>query len=214
VLVLLPGSTVEQTSPNIAVGSSESVWLIYCTRYPLSPRVCCSSRSPTSAGSPRNPKHQQPSSALSRNSRSPTGHSPLLGRVNYHHSKHVAISRSTFLSFFHAYAYYDNRLYLPECRHFPLPARLRERALAGHATQLTPRRVVRHRPSWCFESGPDRTPTGSIDLGVGNYPPSMWGSSAFDDALRSFGEDPATFMANPTAVNFHQHACAAPVAGE
>ncbi|KAH9003235.1 hypothetical protein EDB83DRAFT_2468309, partial [Lactarius deliciosus] len=27
----------------------------------------------------------------------------------------------------------------------------------------------------------------------------MCGSSAFDDALRSLGEDPATFMANPTA---------------
>ncbi|KAH9170899.1 hypothetical protein EDB89DRAFT_1974888 [Lactarius sanguifluus] len=42
-------------------------------------------------------------------------------------------------------------------------------------------------------------PPGSIDLGVGNYPPGMCGSSAFDDALRSLGEDPATFMANPTA---------------
>ncbi|KAI9429971.1 hypothetical protein H4582DRAFT_1592075 [Lactarius indigo] len=42
-------------------------------------------------------------------------------------------------------------------------------------------------------------PPGSIDLGVGNYPPSMCGSSAFDDAMRSLGEDPATFMANPTA---------------
>ncbi|KAH9033707.1 hypothetical protein EDB83DRAFT_2417693, partial [Lactarius deliciosus] len=35
-------------------------------------------------------------------------------------------------------------------------------------------------------------PPGSIDLGVGNYPPGMCGSSAFDDALRSLGEDPAT----------------------
>ena len=42
-------------------------------------------------------------------------------------------------------------------------------------------------------------PPGSIDVGVGNYPPGMCGSSAFDDALRSLGEDPATFMANPTA---------------
>ena len=42
-------------------------------------------------------------------------------------------------------------------------------------------------------------PPGSIDLGVGNYPPGMCGSSAFDDALRSLGEDPDTFMANPTA---------------
>ncbi|KAH9020715.1 hypothetical protein EDB85DRAFT_2194232 [Lactarius pseudohatsudake] len=42
-------------------------------------------------------------------------------------------------------------------------------------------------------------PTGSIELGVGNYPPGMCGSSAFDDALCSLGEDPVTFMANPTA---------------
>jgi hypothetical protein len=42
-------------------------------------------------------------------------------------------------------------------------------------------------------------PPGSIDLGVGNYPPGMCGSSAFDDALRSLGEDPDTFMSNPTA---------------
>lgn len=42
-------------------------------------------------------------------------------------------------------------------------------------------------------------PPGSINLGVGNYPPGMCGSSAFDDALRSLGEDPATFMTNPTA---------------
>jgi hypothetical protein len=41
-------------------------------------------------------------------------------------------------------------------------------------------------------------PPGSINLGVGNYPPGMCGSSAFDDALRSLGEDPATFMTNPT----------------
>ena len=41
-------------------------------------------------------------------------------------------------------------------------------------------------------------PPGSIDLGVGNYPPGMCGSSAFDDALRSLGEDPDTFM-YPTA---------------
>ncbi|KAH9014844.1 hypothetical protein EDB85DRAFT_2028627 [Lactarius pseudohatsudake] len=42
-------------------------------------------------------------------------------------------------------------------------------------------------------------PPGSINLGVGNYLPGMCGSSAFDDALRSLGEDPTTFMANPTA---------------
>jgi hypothetical protein len=41
-------------------------------------------------------------------------------------------------------------------------------------------------------------PPGSIDLGVGMYPPGMCGSSAFDDALRMLGEDPATFMMNPT----------------
>ncbi|KAH9020719.1 hypothetical protein EDB85DRAFT_2152899 [Lactarius pseudohatsudake] len=40
---------------------------------------------------------------------------------------------------------------------------------------------------------------GSIDLGVGYYPPVICYSSAFDDALRSLDEDPATFMANPTA---------------
>ncbi|KAH9170904.1 hypothetical protein EDB89DRAFT_2071362 [Lactarius sanguifluus] len=42
-------------------------------------------------------------------------------------------------------------------------------------------------------------PPGSIELGVGNYPPGMCGSSAFDDALCSLGEDPTTFMANPPA---------------
>src|SRR6266702_2516033 len=42
-------------------------------------------------------------------------------------------------------------------------------------------------------------PPGSIDLVVGNYPPGMCGSSAFDDALRSLGDDLATFMSNPTA---------------
>jgi hypothetical protein len=47
-------------------------------------------------------------------------------------------------------------------------------------------------------SGLTARPPGSIDLGVGNYPPGMCGSSAFDDALRSLGEDPATFMTNPT----------------
>jgi hypothetical protein len=41
-------------------------------------------------------------------------------------------------------------------------------------------------------------PPGSIDLGVGAYPPGMCGSSAFDDALRMLGEDPTTFMSNPT----------------
>ncbi|KAI0249620.1 hypothetical protein BJV78DRAFT_656455 [Lactifluus subvellereus] len=41
-------------------------------------------------------------------------------------------------------------------------------------------------------------PPGSIDLGVGMYPPGMCGSSAFDDALRILGEDPTTFMSNPT----------------
>ncbi|KAH9020723.1 hypothetical protein EDB85DRAFT_2152907 [Lactarius pseudohatsudake] len=49
-------------------------------------------------------------------------------------------------------------------------------------------------------AGPRLTarPPGSIDLGVGNYPPGMCGSSAFD-ALRSLSENPTTFMANPTA---------------
>ncbi|KAI0249615.1 hypothetical protein BJV78DRAFT_1226145 [Lactifluus subvellereus] len=41
-------------------------------------------------------------------------------------------------------------------------------------------------------------PPGSIDPGVGVYPPIMCGSSAFDDALRILGEDPTTFSSNPT----------------
>jgi len=43
-------------------------------------------------------------------------------------------------------------------------------------------------------------PPGSIDLGIGNYPPpGTWGSPAFDDALRALGDDPETFMGGPTA---------------
>ncbi|KAI9455274.1 hypothetical protein BJY52DRAFT_657794 [Lactarius psammicola] len=42
-------------------------------------------------------------------------------------------------------------------------------------------------------------PPGSVNLGVSNYSPGTRSSSAFDDALRSIREDPATFMANPTA---------------
>ena len=65
-------------------------------RYPLFPRACSSPRlrvSRTGAGSPSNRMHQQPSSALSRNSRLRTGHSLLLGRTKHHnHSRHVAIS--------------------------------------------------------------------------------------------------------------------------
>lgn len=42
-------------------------------------------------------------------------------------------------------------------------------------------------------------PPGSIDMGMGMYPSSMSGSSAFDDPLRLLGENPDTFMSNPTA---------------
>lgn len=38
-----------------------------------------------------------------------------------------------------------------------------------------------------------------IDLGVANYLPGIYGSSAFDDALLSVGEDPASFRADSTA---------------
>jgi hypothetical protein len=41
-------------------------------------------------------------------------------------------------------------------------------------------------------------PPGSIDVGMGMYPSSMCGSSAFDDPLRLLGENPDTFMSNPT----------------
>ncbi|KAH9170905.1 hypothetical protein EDB89DRAFT_2243790 [Lactarius sanguifluus] len=71
----------------------------------------------------------------------------------------------------------------------------KEPALAGHATQLTPRRVL---PGLAIP-GLTAEPPGSIDLGVGNYPPSMTGSSASDNALGNLGEDPATSMANPMA---------------
>ena len=56
-----------------------------------------------------------------------------------------------------------------------------ERALTGHAAQLT-RRVV-CRPTWCFPTPGSRNPglnswpLGNIDLGVGNYPPRMCGCS-------------------------------------
>ncbi len=40
-------------------------------------------------------------------------------------------------------------------------------------------------------------PPGSIDVGMGMYP-SMCGSSAFDDPLELLGENPDTFMSNPT----------------
>ena len=45
-------------------------------------------------------------------------------------------------------------------------------------------------------SGLTARPHGSIDLGVGAYPPGMCGSSAFDDTLRILGENPALIMAN------------------
>jgi hypothetical protein len=48
------------------------------------------------------------------------------------------------------------------------------------------------------DQGLTAAPPGSIDLGVGMYPPGTCGSSAFDDALRMLGEDPTTFMTNPT----------------
>ena len=72
-------------------------------RYPLLPRACSSPRlrvSRTGTGSPSNRMHQQPSSALSRNSRSRTGHSLLLGRKKHrNHPKHV--DRQFPLSFAH-----------------------------------------------------------------------------------------------------------------
>ena len=41
-------------------------------------------------------------------------------------------------------------------------------------------------------------PPGSVDVGMGMYPSSMCGSSAFDDPLQLLGENPDTFMSNPT----------------
>ena len=41
-------------------------------------------------------------------------------------------------------------------------------------------------------------PPGSVDVGMGMYPSSMCGSGAFDDALQHLGENPDTFMSNPT----------------
>ncbi|KAH8989852.1 hypothetical protein EDB83DRAFT_2325516 [Lactarius deliciosus] len=49
------------------------------------------------------------------------------------------------------------------------------------------------------KSGPDRTATWQYRPRVGNCPPCMCGSSAFDDPLRSIDEDPAAFVASPTA---------------
>lgn len=41
-------------------------------------------------------------------------------------------------------------------------------------------------------------PPGSLDMGMGMYPSSMSGSGAFDDPLQLLGENPDTFMSNPT----------------
>ncbi|KAI9508620.1 hypothetical protein F5148DRAFT_875630 [Russula earlei] len=41
-------------------------------------------------------------------------------------------------------------------------------------------------------------PPGSIDIGMGMYPSGMSGSTAFDYPLRLLGEDPETFMSDPT----------------
>lgn len=41
-------------------------------------------------------------------------------------------------------------------------------------------------------------PPDNIDMGMGMYPSSMCGSTAFDDPLRLLGENPETFMSNPT----------------
>ena len=41
-------------------------------------------------------------------------------------------------------------------------------------------------------------PPGNVNLGVGMYPSSMCGSGAFDDPLQLLGENPDTFMSNPT----------------
>jgi hypothetical protein len=42
-------------------------------------------------------------------------------------------------------------------------------------------------------------PPGTIDIGMGAYPSSLCGSTAFDYPLRVLGEDPEMFMSNPTA---------------
>ena len=76
------------------------------------------------------------------------------------------------------------------------------RTLAGHGPgSLLPElyRTILSGFTWFKSwqiSGPTARPPGSIDLGVGAYPPGMCGSSAFDDALRTLGENPALFMAN------------------
>ncbi|KAI9508605.1 hypothetical protein F5148DRAFT_1283841 [Russula earlei] len=41
-------------------------------------------------------------------------------------------------------------------------------------------------------------PPGSFDIGMGMYPSGMSGSTAFDYPLRILGEDPETFMSDPT----------------
>jgi hypothetical protein len=41
-------------------------------------------------------------------------------------------------------------------------------------------------------------PPGNVDVGMGMYPSSMCGSDAFDDPLQLLGENPDTFMSNPT----------------
>jgi hypothetical protein len=41
-------------------------------------------------------------------------------------------------------------------------------------------------------------PPDIIEVGTGTYPPWMCGSTAFDDPLGGLGEDPETFMLNPT----------------
>jgi hypothetical protein len=41
-------------------------------------------------------------------------------------------------------------------------------------------------------------PPGNVNVGMGMYPSSMCGSGAFDDPLQLLGENPDTFMSNPT----------------
>jgi hypothetical protein len=41
-------------------------------------------------------------------------------------------------------------------------------------------------------------PPGNVDVGMGMYPSSMCGSGTFDDPLQLLGENPDTFMPNPT----------------
>jgi len=41
-------------------------------------------------------------------------------------------------------------------------------------------------------------PPGNVDVGMGMYPSSMSGSGTFDDPLQLLGENPDTFMLNPT----------------